>query len=346
MSAKRTNPGFTLVELLVVIAIIGILIAMLLPAVQQVREAARRISCQNNLRQIAIANHNFESAYGHLPPSMIAPIGAAFPTSNGSWGVQGRILPFIEQENAASLINLEAGYDQPPNSLSGIPQMRISTFMCPSELNDFPRLKTDGSVHSYPLNYVMSFGSWRVWVPATGDGGDGAFHPNSKHRFSAFYDGTSNTLLASEAHAFTPYARNLTGVISIPPTTAAEVAALVLAAPDKKMGPTTNSNTGHTEWPDGAIHHSGFTTTLPPNTNVEVTVAAVLYRNCDFNSQSEGRSATNPTFAAITARSHHAAGLVNIGLVDGSVRNVSPSIDLLIWRALGTREGGELNGNY
>jgi prepilin-type N-terminal cleavage/methylation domain-containing protein len=346
LDQSNCKRGFTLVELLVVIAIIGVLIAMLLPAVQQVREAARRTLCLNNLRQIGIANHNFESAYGHFPPSMHAPIGAAFTTSNGSWGILGRILPFIEQGNAANVVNLEVGYDQPPNSVSGVPQLRIDTFICPSEINDTPRLRADGTVHSYPLNYVGCFGTWQVWVPASGDGGDGAFHPNSHHRFSAFYDGTSNTLLSSEVRAFTPYSRNLTGVSAVPPETVAEVAALVLAAPDKKMGPATNSNTGHTEWPDGAVHHAGFTTTFTPNTNVEVSLAGVVYQHCDFNSQAEGRSATNPTYAAITARSHHAAGLVNIGLVDGSVRNVSQNITLAVWRALGSREGGEFIGSY
>lgn len=340
------SKGFTLVELLVVIAIIGILIAMLLPAVQQVREAARRVQCQNNMRQLALANLNFESAYRHLPPSMIAPVQTTFATSNGSWGIAGRVLPFIEQENASGMINLEVGYDQPPNSTSGIPQMKIGTFVCPSEIFDQPRLKTDGSVHSYPLNYVFNFGTWFVWNPATGEGGDGAYHPNSKHLMSAFYDGTSNTLMLSEARMFTPYSRNLTGASLTPPTTPAEVASYVLAAPDKKMGPDTNSNTGHTEWPDGAIHHAGFTTTLQPNTNVEVNHNGFLYQHCDFNSQAEGRSATNPTVAAITARSYHSGGSVNAARVDGSVQSIPQSIDLMVWRALGTRAGGELIGAF
>jgi prepilin-type N-terminal cleavage/methylation domain-containing protein/prepilin-type processing-associated H-X9-DG protein len=338
--------AFTLIELLVVIAIIGILIAMLLPAVQQVREAARRVSCLNNMRQLALANHNFESAYQHLPPSMVAPVQGAFPTSNGSWGILGRIMPFIEQENASRLVNLEVGYDQPPNSTSGIPQMKIGTFICPSEINDMPRLKSDGSVHSYPLNYVFNFGTWFVWNPNTGEGGDGAYHPNSKHRLSTFYDGTSSTLMVSEARVFTPYSRNLTGASMTPPTTPEEVGAYVLAAPDKKMSVDTNGNTGHTEWPDGAIHHAGFTTAMAPNTNVRVTYNDVLYQHCDFNSQAEGRSATNPTVAAITARSYHSGGMINVGFVDGSVRGISQTIDLSLWRALGTRAGGEVIGSY
>jgi prepilin-type N-terminal cleavage/methylation domain-containing protein len=339
---QNGNRGFTLVELLVVIAIIGILIAMLLPAVQAVREAARRTSCLNNMRQIGLATFSFESAYMKFPPSMNAPVGAVFPTSNGSWGLLGRVLPFIEMENASRLVDLEVGYDQPPNSLSGIPQMRIATFLCPSEINDMPRMKADGSVNSYPLNYVFNLGTWFIWNPATGKGGDGSFHPNSNFRTSDFLDGMSNTLMCSEARAFTPYSRNLTGVSLTPPTTVAEVATYVLAAPDKKMGPETNANTGHTEWTDGACHHCGFTTTLTPNTNVEVTFAGVVYQHCDFNSQREGVHLTNPTCAAITARSYHSGNLINIAKMDGSTTSLNAQIDLTVWRAMGTRDGNEV----
>ena len=123
------------------------------------------------------------------------------------------------------------------------------------------------------------------------------------------------------------------------------LAALVLAAPDKKMGPSTNDCTGHTEWPDGAVHHAGFTTTLTPNTKVPVVLNGVTH-DADFNSRREGSSATLPTYAAITARSYHAGGIVNVGMMDGSVRSVSQGISLPVWRALGTRNVGEVVGNY
>ena len=341
-SSSDPNRGFTLIELLVVIAIIGILVGLLLPAVQSVREAARRTQCLNNIRQIALANLNYETARRSFPPSMIAPVGSVFPTSNGAWGILGRILPFVEAENAATLVNLEVGYDQPPNSTTGVPQLRISTFICPSEVNDQVRLTSGGAPQTYPLNYVGNFGTWFVWNPTTGRGGDGAYHPNSNRKPRDFLDGMSHTLLYSECRAFTPYSRNLTGVSSTPPLNSSDVAALVLAAPDKKMGVTTNENTGHTEWPDGAIHHSGFTTALTPNTNVEVTVSGVVYKHCDFNSQREGRHLTNPIYAAITARSYHQGNLVNASMADGSTRNFTADIDLAVWRALGTCRGGEV----
>ena len=341
MSRLHVRSAFTLVELLVVIAIIGILVGLLLPAVQAAREAARRMSCQNNLKQVGLAIHNFESALKKYPPSMNAPVGGIFPTSNGSWGVHGRILAYLEQGNALSLVDLEVGYDQPPNSTNGVPQTRMPAYMCPSERNDFVRVKADGTPSSYPLNYGFNFGVWFVWDPATGRGGNGVFHPNSKTKPASITDGLSNTLLAAEVKAYTPYARNLTGVSTTIPSSVTDVAALVLSAPEKKLGASTNDNTGHTEWPDGAIHNAGFTTVLTPNTPVLVAISGRNY-DCDFNSQREGRSATNPTYAAITSRSYHAGKIVNSALMDGSVRSFSDTIDLNTWRALSTRDGGEV----
>jgi prepilin-type processing-associated H-X9-DG protein len=164
------------------------------------------------------------------------------------------------------------------------------------------------------------------------------------YRPAVVHVGMSNTLMVAEVKAFTPYSRNVTSAPSAtPPTTPEEVAALVVAAPDKKMGATTNDCTGHTEWPDGAVHHAGFTTTLTPNTKVTVVHAGITH-DADFNSRREGSSATLPTYASITSRSYHSGGVVNVGLMDGSVRTVSGNISLATWRALGTRAGGEVLG--
>ena len=125
---KRFN-GFTLVELLVVIAIIGILVGLLLPAVQAAREAARRMQCQNNLKQIALACHNYHSAYKKFPPSALVDLSVDNTANNGSWGVHGRILPFLEQGSVFEGIDTSIGWDN-QDIIDGL---RISVYACPSD---------------------------------------------------------------------------------------------------------------------------------------------------------------------------------------------------------------------
>ena len=334
--------AFTLVELLVVIAIIATLIGLLLPAVQGAREAARRMSCSSNLRQLALATLVYESTMRRLPPSMIHTPGTAFANNNGSWGISGRILPFIEEGTAAVKVDLEEAFDKGSNAVSGVPQTRIPVFLCPSEANDRVRTK-NGSPFTYPLNYGFNFGTWFVYDPATGAGGNGVFFPNSHLKVGQVSDGMSKTLCAAEVKAYTPYMRNTSDPgggfpPNNPPADPAAVAGLA-AGGQSKLGPDTNSCTGHTEWPDGRVHHTGFTTTFPPNTRVPFASGGQEY-DIDYNSMQEGKSATARTFAAITARSYH-QGVVNAARMDASVQAVSDDIDLSVWRALSTRTGGE-----
>ena len=334
--------GFSLVELLVVIAILATLIGLLLPAVQSARESARRASCSSNIRQLALATLSYENAKQRLPPSMLHTLGTTFANNNGSWSIHGRILPYIEEGGAAVQANLEVAYDQPPNSTTGVPTRRVAVFMCPSERNDVVRTK-GGVPFVYPHNYGFNFGTWFVYDPASGKGGDGAFFPNSRFKMTAVADGTSKTLCAAEVKAYTPYFRNTAdpGGVYPPESPPAEPAAVVslAAAGDPKLGPATNDNTGHTEWPDGRVHHSGFTTTFRPNTKVPFSRDGREY-DIDYNSRQEGNSATVKTFAAITARSYH-NGVVNSARLDGSVHPVSDAIDPAVWRALSTRAGGD-----
>jgi prepilin-type N-terminal cleavage/methylation domain-containing protein len=335
----RRRFGFTLVEVLVVIAIIGTLVALLLPAVQSAREAARRAQCLNNLKQIGLAIHNYATVHSTFPPSFCLRPGSTLGTNNGSWSVHGRILPYLEQGNAYNQVRLDVPWNA--QVATGVPTMRTSTYICPSEINDRVRVDASGNALTYPQNYGFNFGTWLVYDPATGQGGDGVFFPNSRVTTAFISDGTSNTLAAAEVKAFTSYFRNTNDPGPSVPTSPATLAPFAAGA-DFKLGPNTNQNTGHTEWADGRVHHSGITTVFGPNTVVSYVHTDGRTYDIDYNSQQEGRSPTRRTYAAVTPRSYH-PGTVNSLLMDGSTRPVSNTIDLGVWRALGTRAGGEVN---
>ena len=327
--------GFTLVELLVVVAIIGILIGMLLPAVQSVREAARRTACMNNVRQMVLASHGYEAAFGKFPPSFEIERGTVLSGNNGSWSIHGRLLPFVEQANAYKLVDLNIAWDAQQDT--GVPTLRIPLFQCASEVNDTVRLK-DGEPFVYPQNYGFNFGTWLVYDPVGGKRGDGPFYVNSKTRFGSMVDGSSNTLCVAEVKAFTSYIRNTPDPGEAPPT---DPNFFDGYAGQQKLGPNLNDNTGHTEWADGRVHHSGFTTVFTPNTTVNFEEGGRVY-DIDFNSVQEGKKSDQATYAAVTSRSYHAGGVVNVGLMDGSTRSVPDTIALDVWRALGTINGGEV----
>ena len=327
--------GFTLIELLVVIGIIGILVGMLLPAAQLVRGAARRIACGNHLRQMAIGTLNFESTYQRLPSSWKL---AGEPTSGNvaGWSAQAQILPFLEQGNLFEKIDFEKSYNDQPlftleNEDQRIQTARIPIFLCPSEIRDEARLKNGVREH-YPLNYGGNAGTWFVFDPATKRVGDGVILTGRHLPISGIADGSSNTLLFAEVKAFTPYFRNagIAGAVSMPPG----------ASMVSELGGQFKSSSGHTEWVDGRVHQTGFTATFPPNTVVPFKAGNSQY-DVDWTNQQEGKSGVIGTFAAVTSRSYHQNG-VNTARSDGSVQFVSDAIQSDIWKALATRDGGEV----
>ena len=327
----KHRSAFTLVELLVVIAIIGVLVALLLPAVQAAREAARRSSCSNNLRQIALAVHNYESVVGTLPASTIVNLNTTSTTNNLAWGVHGRILHFLEQGNLYDQVDIS----QPWDFQSAIDGLKLPIYACPSD-PESRRLRDPGGGKAklYPTNYGFNLGVWFVYDPQTNTGGDGVFFPNSHLRLAEVTDGTSNTLMVSEVKAWQPYTRNGGPPSTNTPNDAATASTYVASGGEFK-------DTGHTEWPDGRVHHTGFTAALAPNTKVPYATGGITY-DADFNSWQEGRngSAGRPTYAIVTSRSFHRGG-VQSAFVDGSVRLIPQTIELQVWRGLATRNGGE-----
>lgn len=328
---SRCRSAFTLVELLVVIAIIGILVALLLPAIQAAREAARRSQCKNNLRQLGIAVLNYESAKKHLPPSVEINAKTMVGTANGAWGVHGHIMPYVEEQSLRNLVDINIAWD----FQTAINNVRIPIFSCPSDtLANDVRDPGGGKVLLFATTYAFNMGTWFVYDPMTNRGGDGPFFPNSFTRLGRVTDGTSKTLMASEVKAWTHYTRNGGPSSTTIPATPDEASTVVASGAEYK-------NTGHTEWPDGRVHHTGFTATMPPNTVVKYVKGAETL-DADFNSWQEGKDGTSgkPTYAIVTSRSCH-SGTVNSVLLDGSVESVSSDIDMLVWRAKSTRAGAE-----
>ena len=198
-----SQPAFTLVELLVVIAIIGILIAMLLPAVQAVREAARRAECQNNLRQVVLATHNFESAHQQFPEGI-----DATDTIGLNATAFVRILPFLEGNNIESGWN----FNQKSDANTAVARFEIPSYFCPSDDGQGRLVIVPNANTIYSRsNYVMCFGSNTMMTAQNGesvwnnhDGNnvdwttDGPFAGESETTFGSVSDGTSNTIFASE----------------------------------------------------------------------------------------------------------------------------------------------------
>ena len=329
MTRPHVRLAFTLVELLVVIAIIGVLVALLLPAVQAAREAARRGSCANNLRQMVLATHNYMDTMTSVPPAVCF----TTPSGGGNWSVHARILPYMEQLNLQNLIDFRFNYSDVANAPqhAQVTQMKISAYVCPSEVKAVPRVGTP--LTHFPVSYGINYGTWFVYNAPTAATGNGAFVVNAKITDSAYLDGMSNTIAFGEVKAYQAMIRNS--------STPATVGAPLPATPaDVLAYGGTFGTTGHTEWVDGKVHETGITTTFPPNTKAIFNSGGTDY-DVDFISRGESITSTVPTYAAVTSRSYH-PGISQIALMDGSVRAIPSTIDLATWRGLGSRDGREV----
>ena len=320
---RQKRPGFTLVELLVVIAIIGILIALLLPAVQAAREAARRSQCQNNLKQIGLAMHNHHDVKKSLPP---------FRGRNGCcWGTwQHLILTFIEQDNIGSLYENWGGNDSSKGgsgkaprygngkNLNNVARRRIGTLTCPSDTPNSPISQIPNH------NYLVNCGNTGVEGQAklkgvvfegapfdralfvspdknitTATPGGWIVRPQKGVGFQEVLDGLSNTIMVAEC-----------------------------------LQGTGKDLRGFTYWSPGA----GFTTFLPPNSSAVDRVAQNCVNKPKLNLPCAKANSSNPVMLA--ARSRHPGG-VQVVMCDGSSRFVRQTVSIGVWRGASTTRGRE-----
>jgi prepilin-type N-terminal cleavage/methylation domain-containing protein/prepilin-type processing-associated H-X9-DG protein len=358
----RRRPGFTLIELLVVIAIIGVLIALLLPAVQAAREAARRAQCTNNLKQIGIALHNYHSAFESFPPGSLLGRRADLTTGNNrDFSAHARLLGFSEQSSLYNAANFsvacfnDTAYGDWANSTVTI--TRLSLFLCPS--NPPPAWNHQGSGAMFnnqraPGNtYFASLGASLEFAgEQSGGPPNGVFeyvgNKGRSHGLAEILDGTSNTIAFGEWKTGSGSLNTVTiptdiiflgqfpsgtqrndGTLTIPQLAASLPQWLSQCAAGARNSayrfgktPTLGQN-----WALGLLGYSLGNTLLGPNSR---------FPNCSTNG-----SGTIESPGLMGLSSYHPGG-ANVLLSDGSVRFLKDSINIqTIWK-LGSRAGGEV----
>jgi prepilin-type processing-associated H-X9-DG protein len=336
LSPKR-RAGLTLNEVLVVIAILFLAVSLLLPAIQRVREAARRTQCQNNLKQIGLALHGFQAAFARFP----APAFYERPSGPGVLAlrkpVPGGAMPIAETDSlhARLLAFQEQGHLQRQLQPARQAGEQVPLYRCPSDASR--EAESGGEEASRPLSYAANFGTWFIYDPQTGQGGDGAFVVNRPLGPADFLDGLSQTLALAEVKASTCYLGDSGDPnSSYAPVPLSPADVLAYGGQFRSGG----GRGGHTDWLQGRVHQTGFTTVFAPNAVVPFTDDDGSTYDVDFVSALEDRAVNLRTYAAVTSRSSH-PGLINALFMDGSVRAVRADIRLSVWRALGTRAGGE-----
>jgi len=352
---------------LVVIAIIAVLIALLLPAVQQAREAARRAQCKNNLKQLGLASHNFENTFGYLPPQ-VGTVMVNGKAGRNDASPQALILPFVEQSNKynqfdfnystwndtrAAWWNGSAWVSHPdipaasPTAINLPARTQdVSFFLCPSDGSPTQRYSDDLSpANGFQgrLNYLGNLG--RTSQQSTTGPGAGIFSGKvatgqlvKGATFGAITDGTSNTALFAEVMRTThpwPSIANVRDntVIILNAGVSSESTTDGRAIPSCATGSPWTSSIKYvgTQFARSLFGLTFYTHTLPPNWNRLVAGGTQRY-NCGDTAIANFHVAPS---------SYHSGG-VNVGMTDGSVRFISESIDFATWQAIGTRATGEV----
>jgi prepilin-type N-terminal cleavage/methylation domain-containing protein/prepilin-type processing-associated H-X9-DG protein len=339
----KSRHAFTLIELLVVIAIIGVLVALLLPAVQKVRDAANRSTCTNNLKQLGLALHHYHDRVGHFPASMTPKKwegDPGLPAYFFAWSVLTELTPYLEQGNLYQSMDLSypiyvKGFTgfvvSAPNQFAA--GQVIRSFLCPAD-KQMPVSKGYGVESFGPTNYVACGG--------TGTNGgspfqtDGTFYANSRTRMGDVTDGLSTTVFVSESTLGDgPESANGSPIPADPQTMYAYVGPKPLDATTCQGAKLWNfTNRRGFQWISGEYRCAAYNHYFPPN-HIEP----------DCFTYSVDAATVYTTYGWRAARSRHAGG-VNVTLGDGSVRFVTNGVDLATWRAVSTRDVGETTSAF
>lgn len=329
---RPKHRGFTLVELLVVIAIIGILVALLLPAIQAAREAARRSQCTNNLKQVAVALHNYHDTHRTFPRF------SYYPAGQGHWqgySVHVRLLPFIERAGLYDEIRIASEeFGISGHTINSVHQReRVGAYVCPSD-QAFPDANWPSN-----CNYPVSAGSNTVWISSLNQQ-NGVFRRDQETDMGAVLDGTSNTIMLGEqvvgdndGASYTPISDVARGIAwsatnsstQQGPITAADLTAYGTACAG--VVKTNHTSTAGQSWLRPVNFYTVFNTLASPNW---------MYPTCMACS---GCSAGD-SVGVFPARSRHPGG-ANHALADASVRFLADTIDTTLYQALGSRNGQE-----
>ncbi len=320
--------GFTLVELLVVIAILGILIALLLPAIQAAREAARRTQCANHLRQLGIATLNYHDMFSTFPP------GRTRKDGTQRWSQHARILPFLEQKDVATVIDTTKS---PGASVNKIPRTaQIGMFRCPSDENRMVTAYGKNHAGWGKNNYKGNTGNDTGQMVGGFEQNNGIFLTDQVISIKKINDGTTQTALFAEAVLGDASDRRIDVPgdwfrISESHRTREEVYNACRKVVPKKGAAHQICRSGR-NWTYGNFIPTRYNHIMPPNT-----------ASCARRSSASGDldATVNDKGGATTASSRHPGG-INLVVADGSVHFISEEIDIKVWWAMGSRNGKEL----